>query len=60
MFCDIVVLEVVPDDVAGVGGKEVLNAVELEEAEEGTLPPNIISDALPQNVTRRSTLLASH
>jgi hypothetical protein len=32
----------------------VLRTVELEEAE-GTLPPNIISDALAQNAIRRFT-----
>lgn len=57
LFCDIVVLDgVIPVDVTEVDGKGVLMAVELEEAGEGTLPPNIISDAFAQNAMRRSTL----
>lgn len=58
LFCDVAGLDRV--DVAVVDGKEVLRTVELEEAEEGILPPDIISDALAQNAMRRSTLLASH
>jgi len=59
-FCDVAGLDrVVPVEVAVVDGKEVLRTVELEEAE-GTLPPNIISDALAQNAIRRFTLSTSH
>lgn len=61
LFGDVTGLDrVVPVDVAVVDGKKVLRTVELEEAEEGTLPPNIISDALAQNAMRRFTLLTSH
>jgi hypothetical protein len=56
LFCDVVGIDrVVPVDIAVVDGEEVLRTVELEEAEEGTLPPNIISDALAQNAMRRFT-----
>lgn len=51
---------VVTVDVAVVDGKEALEMVELEGAEEGTLPPDIISDASAQNAMRRFTLSASH
>jgi hypothetical protein len=61
LFCDVAGLDrVVPVDDAVVDGKEVLRMVELEEDEEGTLPPNIISDALAQNAMRRFTLSTSH
>lgn len=61
LFCDVAGFDrVVLVDVAVVDGNWVLRTVELEEAEEGALPPNIISDALAQNAMRRSTLLTSH
>jgi hypothetical protein len=62
---DIIVPDgVVPDDVVEVDGKGVLVGVELEELEleeagEEPLPPNIISDALAQKAIRRSTWLTN-